>query len=413
MENYQMRLSHLMESKNTVTLFRGDSSEIAQFHMGELDTAALVGSGVYLTTSHDVAKDYTIKGTNELYRSDEGGAKNPRRFMQELFWNQLHPVMSRTIRAANDTLIYGSIVPTTSHAERKYVHSRTMQLAKPIIASQFRKIYDTEYVAFKATFNNTRLMTTVRNEIVIIRDNDLGHVSRFRIPKPYLGRCLRVDDPCEDWVIEWITQVFQTINPKFDANVSRIDMRYNDPEFGEKHADNLMDWVDKFKKYGARFAWANYNTGGKGENPSIMEILYGTYFGNSLVHSSNLDLWDKLRVAAQVQEHVGLHYAGGRSMGTDGEFTGGSDTKHDVYVLWNQDDANGFRIKTKVVGIPGTDARLFSRFRFTSIMAGWLKTISLYDNETLPVVDDAARLDADIQSWLDSGEMMKKMEQEQ
>lgn len=438
-----MRLFDLQEkSRQTVTLFRGDSSMVDEFQMDKTDARALVGQGIYLTTSFDVAKDYTIKGSDVLYRSEEGEADDPRGFVYNMFYNQLQPIVTEVAQAAfwairsevsNMDRIFSDEIDATigtgreaqqserynelnawRNAAYKYATPYAVGAAEGIIAEFVRGIYDVEYPKFKASFKNTRMLTTVLDELIIIPEEKLGHVSRFRAPIQYLeSKFYRVDDPMSDEDIKWMVEHIGTHVKDFDRSSTFVDLRYNDDEQGEVRAKNFDQWLEKFKTAGARYAWSDHNVGGKGENPTVMEFIVGTHLGGSISAGFDSDFWGDFREYISGQGYSGLHYAGGTRTGTN-TFSGGSPVKHDVYVLWDENEVKGLRVGTKEVGVSATDQRLFTRFKFNYIIKSMLSMLSRYRDDAKRMrkgLKNAERIEEAIQEWFKTGELQKTMEQ--
>lgn len=434
-----MRLTDLTEkSKQSVTLFRGDADMVDEFEMDKTDARALVGQGVYLTTSFDVAKDYTIKGTEVLYRSEEGESEDPRAFVYNQFFNRFQPrsmavaqAMFWAVRSEVATMgrIFDEEIATiigtgreARHHQRynellqwkraasDYVESYGMAAGEKVLNEYLRGIYDAEYAEYKKTFKNTRMLTTVLGELVIIPEDKLGHVSRFRAPATYLDdKFYPVDSPMDDEMVQWIVKFLQSEREDFDSSSTPVDLRYNDPERGAVRADSFDDWIEKFKAHGSPYAWGGFDIGGEGDNPTLMQFAVGTHHGQNFSDT----IWDALRGHLQEIGYSGLHYEGGNRTGTD-TFAGGSPVKHDAYVLWDENEVKGLRVGSKEVGVNSTDQRLFSRFKFGYVIKPITKVIdenrakakSLRKN--LKNVD---QIEAAVQQWLKTGELQKKMEE--
>ena len=73
MFSYEKFIRILKENiSDSITLYRGDSSEIENFDSNKFDNKAIYGLGLYLTDNKDIAYSYTLKGGNngvvaELY----------------------------------------------------------------------------------------------------------------------------------------------------------------------------------------------------------------------------------------------------------------------------------------------------------------------------------------------------------
>lgn len=437
-----MRLNDLFEkTKQAITLFRGDSAEIEKFFTDKADAGALVGRGIYLTTSFDVAKDYTVKGQKRvLYRSEEGMADDPRGFLQDQFRAMVAPKVNKLLDAYRQTVqaelnrmtkIFQQEIANTigigqdamQHPRytelqnwmttaRSYAEARAYKASEKIFLQHVRSVYDQEYQRFKKSFEGTRMLTTVLDEIIVIPEDSIGHVSRFRVPKFYLDRFYEVDAPMPDWLLKWYMSYVGTRIEGFDPRSTKIDLRYNDPETGEKRADSFVDWIDKFQEYGARFAWGEHYVGGQGENPTLLEIVYGTHLGQTIMYTDDYQFWEDLRSELEERGYVGLHYLGGNRTGTD-TFTGGSPVKHDAYVLWDEKDANQFRINSKEIGIDATDTSLFKNFRFKHMVKKVMDSIAWMSEgvKNKSQVANADQIDAAIDEWLQTGSLDKKLEQ--
>lgn len=438
-----MRLTDLTErSRQGVTLFRGDSSLVDEFDMDKTDAQALVGRGIYLTTSFDVAKDYTIKGADVLYRSEEGET-DPRGFIYDTFYDKLLPHVSEVFRAAGyaiqaeasnmDRIFSDEIDATVGTGREAYNHPRFNELnnwrnaahryvmpyaaaaSEKIITEFVRKIYDAEYKKFKETFKGTRMLTTVLGELVILPEDKLGQVSRFRAPQSYLdSKFYQVDEPMSDQDLMWVVQQIGNGREDFDRSSSPVALRYNDDN-GEEvgYSDSFDQWIEKFKTNGARYAWGDYNIGGKGKNPTLMQFAVGTHQGQSMTAGFGSTFWDDFRDHLIQMGYKGIHYAGGTRTGTN-TFSGGSPVKHDVYVLWDQKEANALRVGTKEVGVAGTDKNLFSRFRFSYVIKNMVTNpLRRYKDDAKRMrkdIKNVERIEAAVHEWLKTGELQQAME---
>lgn len=438
-----MRLTDITEkSRQSVTLFRGDSSMIDDFDMDKTDASALVGRGVYLTTSFDVAKDYTIKGTDVLYRSEEGEANDPRGFIYNVFFDQLHARfkhiaqayqyaiqgevsnMDRVFSDEIDQIVgtgragqqhprYGELNSWKNKAYR-YATPYAMAAGEKILLGYLRSIYDEEYAKFKASFKGTRMLTTVLGELIIIPEDKLGHVSRFRAPKKYLeGKFYQVDEPMSDEDLVWIVQQLGKHRDDFNRGSTMMGFRYNDDDGEEQMGLTFDGWIEKFKSHGARYAWGDYNVGGEGKNPTLMQFANGTHIGQSIVAGYNSTFWDDFREHLVQQGMSGIHYAGGTRTGSN-TYSGGSATKHDVYVMWDPNEVRGLRVGTKEVGMKTTDQRLFSRFKFPyvakSLVSDSLARHGVDAKRMRKDVKNVERIEAAIQEWFKTGELQQAME---
>lgn len=439
-----MRLIELLNERSSdrVTLFRGDSMEIDQYKIDKTDPGGMVGSGIYLTTSFDVAKDYTVKGTSDvLYRSEQGEGDNPREFVFQTFmknfYNITRPVIEEfywgiasKVRKMSDIFRHeiNSTIGTGNqatehprHQELRMWYNTAMEYAEAYLwvsgekqlMQILKQLYQQEYDRFKSSFKNTRMLKTVLDELIIIPEDKLGHVSRFRVPTTYLNRTYRVDDPLSDGMIKWVISYMRQNIKNFDPSRSLVDMRYNDPQKGEVRAKSFRDWITNFKTYGARYAWGDHTVGGQDVNPSLMEIIYGTHTGLSLLHqNNNYQLWKDLQKYLEHEGYVGFHYNGGNRTGNN-TYAGGSPVKHDAYVLWDERNVDGFRVGSKEIGVDSTDKRLFTRFRFDHVVKDVASRFTPYKElvkKNRPHLVNVSQIEADINQWLATGALIKRME---
>lgn len=437
-----MKIDALYErSGNTTTLYRGDSTDIKKFSMGKSDPTAMVGRGIYLTTSFDVAKDYTVKGQEGIrYKSEQGEADDPRGFVYRLFREQfskkVYPLKEAYYTAIvreisrfegifqheMDTIIgtgrearqhprYNELMNWKSGATR-FAEAYAWVAGTNVLMKKVKELYQREYKAFKATFDNTRMMKSVLGEIIVIPEESIGHVTRFRIPNSYLDKMYRVDEPIEPWLIKWIIKFIGRYIKGFDPQETKVDMRYNHPVEGEQRANSFLDWLQKFETHGARYAWGDHNVGGKGQPPSLMELVYGTHLGQTFAYQDNNVFWEDLRDVLQERGYTGLHYRGGNRTGTN-VWAGGSPIKHDAYVLWDQRAIEGFRVSNKPVGINSTDNKLFSRFKFDYVVKDIQSSIEYRQklvNEMRPKVANSDQIEIAIREWVNSGDLEKQLE---
>lgn len=426
-----MRLLDLFEkSKLTRTLFRGDAEEIRQFTMSKTDPGAMVGRGIYLTSSHDVAKDYTVKGATPVYRSEQNYPSDPRNFLQHQFHEQLSKKLGPAYAKLNDAisqqggrfdrLFQNEIDSTIGTDKNAQTHHRYEELRQwkykalgfthaymwaasiPALIGYARELYDQEYKGFKETLKNTRMLTTVLKELVVIKDSDIGHVTRFRIPITYLDRTYRIDDPMPSWLTHWImAYIGDTL--KWDPRENAGDMRYEDPTRGETRAKNFPDWMKKYQQFGMRFAWADHHVGGEGKDPSLVDFTMGTHLGLNLSTRDDYKFWDDLREELIKRGYVGFHYNGGNMTGR-GIWAGGSPVKHDAFALWDDKTVQGTKVSSKPADLPGVDPSQYARFRFTSIERSIEQAVTQHTDQLKTRTDVANydQIELTVQRWVNS-----------
>lgn len=396
--------SHEAESKSTTTtLYRGDATHIDDFQFDRADPNALVGPGIYLTDSRAVAKDYTLKGNqNVIFRTLPGAADDPRAAIFQIFKERVGPKLSQTygrfdtavMQAGNalsrkisemiDEITGFGHVGLSDPRRKKMDEWRNAAISFAYyyvwVAMEkeywrwLRATYDREYNGFKKTLTGTRMIRTVNNEIVILPADQVAPISVFEIPNDYLKQTFRVNEPMPDWLMAWIVNYMKD-RYGYDITTKRMDMRYQHPTRGEEWADNFPDWIEKFAQYGMRVAWGenDHTIGGKGVRPSLMDFMTGTHLGGILSNTAivkgkvETNLWMDLIEELKDRGYHGYHYEGGR-MTSGGNFAGGSETRHNAYSLWVEADVRRFRKDTENYGLSGTDERLFKRFRFDTLV---------------------------------------------
>lgn len=354
----------LVESAETVTLYRGDPTEIERFETAQTDYGALLGIGIYLTDSPDVAADYTAaknaNGTGDiayrkLSRDDDRPAMNPKELIQAYLR-----------KLAQDMGLPDAVAEAKSKWQQKYYESPRIEdpderqafqdgLNKGFQAERSKIIRD--YVnrakrEFQRQRPNLRMVKLTTGEHMFVHPARKGQVVRFEVPKSYVERTLHADRPLPDNVIPAIRRAFarvahdgredtqfdlRTLNPK-NRGATTDDGRY----YGDEHGPNSVDeYIAAYKKHGARYAWTEKLIGGKGENPSLDDIWNGTHSGFSV-------FYDRARQEAFIKDlqelgYTGFAYDGGiRLAGTANR--GGGGILHNAYVFWDDAAINSFRV---------------------------------------------------------------------
>lgn len=349
-----MKLHRITESTDTI-LYRGDSSNIGEFDFDQTDSQALVGRGLYLTSSQEVAMDYTIKGSNDvIYRSD-GVYYDPREFMVDVFLD-LRSEQQQTFNGEFSNQVSAfvydgnraikSAFPDATRTDSLYLQAKCWQELTKASMPALRALYDDTRTKFIQSLDDTRLIKTVLEEYLVVSADMVGQITRFRIPRAYLSKTYSVNNPMERWMVDWLVKYIRTKLPSFNPEKTHVDLRYNDPQSGSVRASSFNDFLRKFRKYGSQYAWSDHDIGGQGKNPSILEFLLGTHYGGTILHQDSQQIWDDMRKFLQSRGYVGLYYRGGEQTGHD-TFTGGSPVKHSVYVLWDVNQVNQFVIDRK------------------------------------------------------------------
>jgi hypothetical protein len=346
---------------DTVTLYRGDNSSIDAFDISKTDQEALLGVGIYLTDSLEVAKDYTIKERGDesvVYRSKaEVRPDTPQKLTAEFIQTLANPGVD--FRRNTPGELDNKIQDIKRYWQSEY-HKRTHGLsyddreAKEAIQAEIqdgfqkeksaviRKAVEQAKAEFKKMRPELRIVRLTTGEYVFTKKERAGKVSVFEVPKDYVARCLDVERPLPDDLLPIVKAAFARAHHANDPE-GQWDLRFwnpDDPNY-EKMGNSFDAFIDGFKKHGSRYAWTDVQAGGDGKNPSLDFIWNGTHSGYH-VFQNDREKQMALAKALQAKGYVGYFYDGGiRMAGTQAR--GGGGIRHNAYVFWDDKKINSFR----------------------------------------------------------------------
>jgi len=340
----------------TVTLYRGDNSKIDRFQIAKTDEGALLGVGIYLTDSPDVAKDYTVKGSTEIAFRPDNEALTPRdltaAFLRKLIntdakfedrltdlknmWQQKYYRLSGEIDWSGDH--------EAARAERDRIQDEIQNGFQVERSKMIRDAMARAKSKFQRMRPDLRITKLTTGEYVFTNKVRQAAVARFEVPTSYLAKCLHAERPLPDNVIPFIKDAFTRAHFSNDPD-GQWDLRAYNPKGNNGDEDTGLtfdQFIHGYRERGARYAWTDRWEGGKGENPSLDFIFNGTHSGyHAFQHSreKQMNLMDDLKKLG----YVGYAYDGGvRLAGTGAR--GGGGIRHNAYVLWDEDAVHSFRV---------------------------------------------------------------------
>ncbi len=351
---------NLFENNGLVTLYRGDNNFVQRFEMSKTDSDALLGIGFYLTTDPTIAADYTIKGTDKAsvaYRHGHGSNRdNPPTSEKELISDYLHHLM---VEAGSKEALGQQLdewrqkadreaaqVDWSDHdrarQERQAIYDRVRQEYALARSKLIRQLVEKAKAQFVKERPNLRIVRMTTGEYIFTTKNRAGSVAHFEVPAEYLARCLHAERPLSDDVLAIIKTAFL----RAFGDDKELDLRIikNRATGEETMGHKFDDFVAGYKKRGARYAWSNDVRGGKGENPTLDEFWNGTHAGFHVFKDRKSQ--EALIADLEQAGYVGLAYDGGKRVTGAGARGGGAvGQHHDVYILWDENAVNKFRVR--------------------------------------------------------------------
>lgn len=330
-----------MEQNDTVLLYRGDSSKIAQFSTDASTTLVsflLYGNGIYLTDNPEIAIDYSLK-SNKSFGEDQDVFPTREIYISELDLYKAylkHDIEKNTTwldefntlktqYQNNVTMIFNND-PNLSFDERKSIKDKEktnfINKTKPLFAKYLEKA--------KTKFNQSNLETFKKTtgEWVIIKPSHVSVVSHFSIPKSYLDNTFPADSPMNNKEMNFI---YNAIDSVYKGNGDFRDKDNNLVSF--------RDWVSLYRNEGVHRAYSDdkYNPdviGGEGLNPTLGNVINDTFIGKHR--------FDEIKKIMLDYGYVGINYQGGVRQGSI--VRGGGGVLHTSYVLWDDDYVNSKKI---------------------------------------------------------------------
>jgi hypothetical protein len=325
-----MRLSHIL---NEALLYRGDSQKIDAYDINVTDAAALLGPGIYLTNDPAVAGDYTAaRGHERVFPSGFHDSFKSSRELIHGYVTQIAWKMFGDRKFAKDWIVpHGE--PTTDKAQRKLEldtknawEERRQDLIKDAI-EQVRKELPT-----------LRVQKLTTGELVLVRRDRPASIATFDIPESYLAKTLHADRPMPDAVLAVMKKLWLAVFPNDNG-----DLR----DHNERNV-NFDTYVDNYRRYGTRYVWRDDDEGrigGKGENPSLDDLMNGTHGGYHAFKVGTFD--ERTKAMALIKAlmdlgYVGLEYDGGTRVA--GHTRGGGGRRHRAFVFWDTAALAKFRV---------------------------------------------------------------------
>jgi|GEM_PF-2901625 len=224
-----------------IKLKRGDAKEITNFSLSKTDPNALFGQGFYLTDSARVAKDYTAKSGNVLFRTS--GTKE----------NALNAYIRK--RASYlDTNFKSQFVQTGYSGSPKW--EERLEFAKKQVENELP---------------NLEIRKLGDGDVVIREKTNLGKVSELNIPKDWFQKTIKAEEEIKPEVADALARVFDTIGERENAdllrNFSRADFDTGlRPSFRDVYSKIPGDFASNFRSEQGQKLFREYlgNLGYKG-----------------------------------------------------------------------------------------------------------------------------------------------------
>lgn len=263
----------------TIKLFRGDNTKIAEFKTKQTSKYGLLGSGIYLTESAKIAQTYRTKSDTktldvEISKPSDGSAFNRLVALEQAYVQWLY----------------------TAHYDEcnfKY-HSRTFD---------------------RTATNLDQLKSKYRRTW-----QDM--VDRGQIATQYIGNVIRVwEKPTTN--VGYVS-VFEFFSEEFESSVFKVDGDITDPEFLEfaKESKIFEDTPRKFdliRTHNSNISWDTYDN----------QIYVPTTF---YCRCSNTKTQEKIRSHLKKRGFKGMEYSGGVVLGGYG--------LHRAFCVWDDDWVN-------------------------------------------------------------------------
>jgi hypothetical protein len=350
---------NLLEQADNVTLYRGDSGPVEKFELAKTDSGALLGIGIYLTDSPEVAGDYTVKGSQDIaYPSGRRGEDNSFNDPKQLTAGYLRKLMNDAgfQQQMDDTKNqwqdkYYSLsrdIDWTDHErarkERDEMQAKFQADYQVVRSKMIRAAVAKAKAQFKAIRPNLRMVKLTTGEYIFTKVGRAASIAKFIVPTAYLERCLHAERPLPDDLLPIMKAAFARV--AHDKNPDqKWDLRVRNPKGNNGDEDiglSFDEFIAGFRKAGARYAWTDEVRGGKGENPSLDILWNGTHSGYHVFQ--NKEAQETLMHELMAMGYVGYAYDGGvRLAGTGAR--GGGGIRHNAYVLWDENAVHSFRVE--------------------------------------------------------------------
>ena len=332
-------------------LYRGDASNVEKYEIDKTeDFLALFGYGIYLTNSHEVAKDYTVKGSPEVIfppPSDDDNYNSANRLLIGFIVNLM---LNNGFKEAKQKMIekysFGGVRNDFKYASPEW-HAREEEIRQMreadmnAVKHEYIQKAFAEYKKLKKTMKIAKLTT---GEYVFVKNKRSAIISKFKVPNAYIERVLHADRPLSDAGVEVVRDLYKRAYKRFAEDDNAIlDLRTLKPSKDLNKMNSFDEFVRDYKKYGSRYAWTDDNRkmGGKGENPSLDMFMNGTHSGHSAFKTDRAT--QKFVIESfQKLGYVGFEYEGGTKLTGTGT-RGGGKHLHRAFVFWDEEAINSFR----------------------------------------------------------------------
>lgn len=282
------RIGYYLQANATVTLYRGDAAEIEEFRLRKTSLNALLGRGIYLTDSPQVANSYRAKGNTRLEATTLGKAatkSEARRLSLEL----LRPWL-------NDD--------GTWRKTRSYQGCTDQETLEQVVNDQTR----VKHSARKLFEGGMEISYQIIDPKFV--EGAEGHVSTFEVPTDYLKRVVDAERPLPE-----IVPIFARVIP--------LSQR---PSQAELKGRTKEQWIIDTYMAG----W---------DNLPVVDCFTKARELSRKLARRNGRVVDGLQTAVRTElskaGHTGFSYNGGLRLGGRGY--------HTAYVLWDERAVNQFR----------------------------------------------------------------------
>ncbi len=370
-----MRYSQIIESDQNVLLYRGDSNHVESFNIEQTDPWALFGMGIYLTDNKIVATDYTKKGSDDVvfpkYISGISSGE-PRMSQSDLVRGYLKLIIDHElgfkdrIEAIKDELLNEQNIENRTKPD-EYWRDREAQRAdnaalnakfKARVAAEFSEYLERAKKIWAQRKKTLTIFKDTTGKYTLNNKKSNASISVFSIPQSYLAKTFDGEAPMPDDALNVMREVLIAFiekqkrdKPSDDGIHNRkFDMRAHDEHGEEGGANTFDDYIAKYKKNGARYAWRNDTHGGDGQNPSMDMLFNGTH--NTVWKEKDHQMY----MIQQFQKlgYTGISYQGGVRVGDakgDSQIRGGGGHLHRAYVIWDGNYLNQHRIDNEIPAV--------------------------------------------------------------
>lgn len=323
---------------NTVTLYRGDATNIQKFSYDATDANALFGPGLYLTNNPRVAKDYTIKGETIVFNGEHTNWPGDRKkviqawLMKRVGTDVIEDIKTKYANLVGNTLhdwveSKGGYDAVSFDEQRAYREKLTSQYQDQY-TNEINYVLKTELEKAKKE-HDYRVILDTHGHYSIVKNSNERTITTFTVPKGLIDNTLNAEAPLPDNILNVVVGLFE----KEYGPTRKLDFRFDDSDM---QLHTIRDWVSEFPKRKTRYAWKDQTIGGNGENPSLDIIINGTHAGLTYIHSNHKEFWEGMITFLRNEGYTGFNYQGGART---------SGIPHRAFVFWDVDEINKYRTK--------------------------------------------------------------------